>query len=55
MFEGRILDLSIVYGDSLVFLFEAGDLYSWLENGLLHNGIALFGDTACINTPYMAP
>ncbi len=39
--------------------FEVDDLYTWLENGLLHqdrdhNRFVLFGDNAYLNTAYMA-
>ena len=42
------LDISIVYGcaSSDCQAFEASDLYTCLENGLLKDGCALFGDNA---------
>lgn len=54
--HGRILDMSIDYGgaSSDCLAFEASDLYQHLENGLLANGLVLFGDNAYLNTQYMA-
>jgi hypothetical protein len=54
--RGRILDMSINYGgaSSDCLAFEASDLYQRLENGLLANGLVLFGDNAYLNTQYMA-
>ena len=54
--HGKILDISLAYGASAAdcVAFEAGDLYSKLENGLLKNGYVLFGDNAYLNSPYMA-
>ncbi len=54
--RGRILDMSIDYGgaSSDCLAFEASDLYLRLENGLLANGLVLFGDNAYLNTQYMA-
>jgi hypothetical protein len=54
--NGKILDISLAYGASAAdcVAFEAGDLYSKLENGLLKNGYVLFGDNAYLNSPYMA-
>ncbi len=49
--NGKIIDISLAYGASAVdcVAFEAGDLYSKLENGLLKNGSVLFGDNAYLN------
>ncbi len=53
---GRILVMSIDYGgtSSDCLAIEASDLYRRLENGLLANGLVLFGDNAYLNTKYMA-
>ena len=54
--RGKFLDLSIHYGgsssDSLAF--EASDLCTRLESGLLSDGLVLFGDNAYINRTYLA-
>jgi hypothetical protein len=34
--------------------FEGSNLYERLEGGLLKNGLVLFGDSAYLNTRYMA-
>ena len=59
--RGRILDISIKYGgaSSDCLSFEASELYTRLENGLMHQDgdnerFVLFGDNAYLNTPYMA-
>ena len=58
--RGRILDISIKYGgaSSDCLSFEASELYSRLENGLMHQDgdvrFVLFGDNAYLNTAYMA-
>ena len=54
--NGRILDLSIAYGASAAdcVAFEASDLYARLENGLLRDGLVLFGDNAYLNSAFMA-
>ena len=54
--NGKILDISLAYGASAAdcVAFEASDLYSKLENGLLKNGYILFGDNAYLNSSYMA-
>ncbi len=54
--NGRILDLSIVYGYSAAdcVAFEASDLYSYLKQGLLKNGLVFFGDNAYLNLAFMA-
>lgn len=54
--RGRILDISIKYGGSAAdcIAFEASDLYTRLERGLLAPGLVLFGDNAYLNTAFMA-
>ncbi len=54
--NGRILDISVVYGALAAdcVAFEASDLYSRLEDGLLKNGYTFFGDNAYLNSSYMA-
>ena len=54
--NGKILDISLAYGASAAdcVAFEASDLYSKLEDGLLKNGYVLFGDNAYLNSSYMA-
>ena len=54
--RGRILDISIKYGGSSsdCLAFEASDLYTRLERGLLQPGLVLFGDNAYLNSRYMA-
>ena len=59
--RGRILDISIKYGgaSSDCLAFEASDLHTRLENGLMHQDgdnerFVLFGDNAYLNTTYMA-
>ena len=59
--RGRILDISIKYGgtSSDCLAFEASDLHTRLENGLMHRDgdkqrFVLFGDNAYLNTAYMA-
>jgi hypothetical protein len=54
--NGKILDLSIAYGGSAAdcVAFEASDLYARLENGLLKDGLVLFGDNAYLNSRFMA-
>jgi hypothetical protein len=53
--RGRILDLSIGLpgASSDCIAFEGSDLYQRLEEGLLMNGLVLFGDNAYLNTRYM--
>jgi hypothetical protein len=53
--NGSILDLSIAYGGSAAncVAFEASDLYARLENGLLTDGLVLFGDNAYLNSTFM--
>lgn len=54
--RGRILDISITYGGSSsdCLAFEASDLHTRLEDGLLVDGLVIFGDNAYLNTKYMA-
>ena len=59
--RGRILDISIKCGgaSSDCLAFEASELHSRLENGLMHQDgdndrFVLFGDNAYLNTAYMA-
>ena len=53
---GSILDISIAYGGSSsdCIAFERSELFERCENGLLKNGLVLFGDNAYLNTDYMA-
>jgi DDE superfamily endonuclease len=54
--RGRFLDLSICLGgaSSDCLAFERSALYKRLEEGLLAEGLCLFGDNAYLNTSYMA-
>ncbi len=54
--KGKILDISLAYGASAAdcVAFEASDLHSRLEGGLLKNGYVLFGDNAYLNSSYRA-
>lgn len=55
--QGRFLDVSIVYGgaSSDLLAFEASEIYGKLKNdNLLAPGLCLFGDNACVNSPFMA-
>lgn len=54
--RGRFLDLSICLGgaSSDCLAFERSSLYKKLEDGILADGLCLFGDNAYLNTPYMA-
>lgn len=54
--NGRILDISITHGaaTSDVLAFEHSTLFGRLEDGLLKDGLTLFGDNAYLNTGYMA-
>ena len=54
--RGRFLDISIVHGGSSsdVLAFEKSELKQRLDNGLLADGILLFGDNAYLNCVYMA-
>lgn len=54
--RGQIIDISITYGGSSsdCLAFEASDLHKKLEDGLLADGLVIFGDNAYLNTKYMA-
>ena len=54
--NGRILDISMTHGaaTSDVIAFEASSLFGRLEEGVLKEGLTLFGDNAYLNTNYMA-
>ena len=55
--RGRFLDISIGYGGSSsdCLAFEASSLYHRCEHeGLMKDGLVLFGDNAYLNTQYMA-
>jgi hypothetical protein len=54
--RGRILNISITYGGSLsdCLAFEASSLHKRLEDGLLADGLVIFGNNAYLNTKYMA-
>lgn len=54
--RGRFLELSILYPGSTsdCLAFEGMNLYSRLENGLLKEGLCLFGDNAYVNSKFMA-
>jgi hypothetical protein len=54
--RGRFLDIAITYGGSSsdCLAFEASDLHTKLEEGLLADGLVIFGDNAYLNTKYMA-
>lgn len=54
--RGKILDISMKYGGSSsdCLAFEASELWSLLEDGLLAPGLVLFGDNAYLNTNYLA-
>ena len=54
--RGRFLEMSMTYGGSTsdCLAFEGSKLYQRLEEGLLVDGLCLFGDNAYINAPYMA-
>lgn len=56
IFCGESLDMSIPWGGALkdCLAFEANDLYTWLENGLLNDDTALFEDYDHIDTPFTA-
>ena len=49
---GRILNISITYGglSSDCLAFEASNLHKQLEDGLLADGLVIFGDKAYLNT-----
>ena len=54
--NGRILDISIVYGgaSSDLLAFEGSTLHHRLKDGLLAEGLCLFGDNAYLNSEFMA-
>jgi len=54
--RGRFLDISIVFPASCsdCLAFEGSSLFTSLENGLLAEGLCLFGDNAYLNASYMA-
>ena len=54
--HGQILNMLITYGGSSsdCLAFQASDLHKKLEDGLLADGLVLFGDNAYLNTKYMA-
>jgi len=54
--RGRILDISIIYGGSSsdVLAFEKSNLHNRLKDGLLRDGLCLFGDNAYLNSSFMA-
>ena len=54
--SGKILDISIGYGGSSsdYLAFERSNLFDRCEAGLMKNGKVLFGNSAYLNTQYMA-
>jgi hypothetical protein len=54
--RGRFLDMSIRYPASTsdCLAFESSKLYNDLEDGLLAQGLCLFGDNAYLNSPFLA-
>ncbi len=54
--RGKFIDISIAYPGSTsdVLAFEGSKLHEKLEDGILAEGLCLFGDNAYINTKYMA-
>ena len=54
--RGRILDISMIYGGSAsdCLSFEASELFKLLEDGIMAPGLVIFGDNACLNSPYLA-
>jgi len=54
--RGRFLDMSIRFPASTsdCLAFESSDLYGRLSNGLLAEGLCLFGDNAYLNSPFLA-
>lgn len=54
--HGRFLDISIIYGGSSsdCLAFEKSSLHSRLQDGVLKEGLCLFGDNAYINSMFMA-
>jgi hypothetical protein len=55
-FRGQILDILITYGGSLsdCLAFKASSLCKQLEDGLLADGLVIFGNNTYLNTKYMA-
>jgi DDE superfamily endonuclease len=55
-FRGRFLDMSIKYPGSTsdCLAFESSQLFHDLENGLLAEGLCIFGDNAYINSLFLA-
>ena len=53
--RGRFLDISITYGgaSSDLLAFENSKFYNLLEEGMLMDGLLIFGDNAYPNTFYM--
>jgi hypothetical protein len=54
--RGRFLDMSITYkgSSSDCLVFKKSNLYQRLEQGLLRDGLLIFGDNAYLNSSYMA-
>ena len=54
--RGRFLHISTNYGASSsdCFAFERSNLYSKLQDGILKDGLCLFGDNAYLNSKFMA-
>jgi hypothetical protein len=54
--RGRFLDMSIRYPASTsdCLAFQSSALFGELENGLLAEGLCLFGDNAYLNSPFLA-
>ncbi|KAG7342673.1 DDE superfamily endonuclease [Nitzschia inconspicua] len=54
--RGKFLDMSVRYPASTsdCIAFESSALYGRLTNGLLAEGLCLFGDNAYLNAPFLA-
>ena len=54
--RGRFLDISITYGGSSsdCLAFENSNLYKRLMDGILLDGLVIFGDNAYLNSSFMA-
>ena len=54
--RGRFLDISITYGGATsdLLAFEDSALYKRLQDGVLAEGLVLFGDNAYLNSSFMA-
>ena len=54
--RGKFLDMSIRYPGSTsdCLAFESSSLFDRLQNGLLAEGLCLFGDNAYLNSPFLA-